>query len=101
MPISYLSIGQGLTRDIFDEVTDADDLWLQSLETKKPHKKPRTREARPVATAIITALSWLNRCSSDFMADTEKESSLENLKYNFKAISDVVTQIFDILTFHL
>ena len=77
---SYLSIGQGLTREIFDEVTDADDLWLQSLETKKPHKKPRTREARPVATAIITALSRLNRCSSDFMADTEKESSLENLK---------------------
>ena len=77
---SYLSIGQGLTREIFDEVTDADDLWLQSLETKKPHKKPRTREARPVATAIITALSRLNRCSSDFMADTEKESFLEYLK---------------------
>ena len=79
-PSSYLSIGQGLTSDTFDEVTDADDLWLQSLETKKPNKKPRTREARPVATAIITALSWLNRCSPDFMADTEKESSLENMK---------------------
>lgn len=53
--ISYLSKGQGLTRDTLEEVTDADDLWLQSLEMKNPDKNPRTREASPVTTAIVTA----------------------------------------------
>ena len=53
--LSYLSKGQGLTRDTLDEVTDADDLWLQSLEMKNPDKNPRTSPARPVTTAIVTA----------------------------------------------
>ena len=53
--ISYLSKGQGLTRDTLEEVTDADDLWLHSREMKNPDKNPRTREASPVTTAIVTA----------------------------------------------
>ena len=53
--ISYLSKGQGLTRDTLELVTEADDLCPHSLEMKNPHKNPRTREASPVTTAIVTA----------------------------------------------
>ena len=50
-----MSKGQGLTRDTLDDVTEADDLWLQSLERKKPDKKPRTADASPVSRAMVTA----------------------------------------------
>ena len=50
-----MSKGQGLTRDTLEEVTEADDLWLHRREMKNPDKNPRTREARPVTTAIVTA----------------------------------------------
>ena len=53
--VSYLSKGQGLTRDTLELVTDADDLCPHSREMKKPHKNPRTRDASPVTTAIVTA----------------------------------------------
>ena len=61
---SYLSKGQGLTRDTLEDVTDADDLWLQSLDRKKPDKKPRTKEARPVSRAIVTACNSKDHCQS-------------------------------------
>ena len=53
--ISYLSRGQGLTRDTLEEVTEAEDLWPQSRDTRNPARKPSTREARPVTTAMVTA----------------------------------------------
>ena len=63
--VSYLSKGQGLTRDTLDDVTEADDLWLQSLERKKPDKKPRTADASPVSRAIVTAWNSKDHCESD------------------------------------
>ena len=53
--ISYLSRGQGLTRDTLEEVTEAEDLWPQSRDTRNPARKPSTKEARPVTTAMVTA----------------------------------------------
>ena len=52
---SYLSKGQGFTKDTLEDVTDADDLWLQTREMKKPSKNPRTNEETPVTTAIVIA----------------------------------------------
>ena len=52
---SYLSKGQGFTKDTLEDVTDADDLWLQTREMKKPSKNPRTMEETPVTTAIVIA----------------------------------------------
>ena len=45
-------------------MTEADDLWLQSLERKKPDKKPRTADARPVRRAIVTAWNRTGHCES-------------------------------------
>ena len=59
---SYLSSGQGLTRDTLEEVTEAEDLWLQSLERKNPDKKPRTADASPVRRAIVTAWNRTDQC---------------------------------------
>ena len=59
-----MSSGQGLTRDTLEEVTEAEDLWLQSLERKKPDKKPRTADASPVSRAIVTAWNSRDHCES-------------------------------------
>ena len=57
-----MSSGQGLTRDTLEEVTEAEDLWLQSLERKNPDKKPRTADARPVSRAMVTAWNRTDQC---------------------------------------
>ena len=62
-----MSKGQGLTRDTLDEVTDAEDLWLQSLERKKPDKKPRTADASPVSRAMVTAWNRKDHCESELV----------------------------------
>ena len=59
-----MSKGQGFTRDTLDEVTEAEDLWLQSLERKKPDKKPRTADASPVSRAMVTAWNSKDHCES-------------------------------------
>ena len=58
-----MSKGQGLTRDTLEEVTEAEDLWLQSRERKNPDKKPRTADASPVSRAIVTA--WNSKDHSE------------------------------------
>jgi len=73
-----LSKGQGLTRDTLDEVTEAEDLWLQSLERKKPDKKPRTADASPVSRAMVTAMvrGRLGSSESDLLDLTASGSVL-------------------------
>ena len=48
-----MSRGQGLTRDTLEEVTEAEDLWPQSRDTRNPARKPSTSEP---AQAISTAM---------------------------------------------
>ena len=45
-------------------MTEAEDLWLQSLERKKPDKKPRTADASPVSRAMVTAWNSKDHCES-------------------------------------
>ena len=52
-----------------EEVTEAEDLWLQSLERKNPDKKPRTADARPVSRAIVTAWNSKDHCESLSQSD--------------------------------